>query len=161
MEFNADDVISVAKLWRKPGGLVPSGGSTRVVPTLIPAPGVRIGANTLMSLEAEMRVMKYYKMVNLKSSASFLICDHIIKNFDLEFYDIRKCKKKEVSTPQTSQKLNIARWNETLLDFLSRIVGARNIPLARVVRPARNSDHDAPFEIIDDACCVEDFDYLE
>ena len=105
--------------------------------------------------------MKYYEMINLKLSASLLRCDPIIKNFKIEFDNFKEHKKKEVSTPQTSQKLNIARWNETLLDFLSRIVGARNIPLARVVRPARNSDHDAPFEIIDDACCVEDFDYLE
>ena len=51
-------------------------------------------------------------------------------------------KKKEVSTTQISQKLDVVRCTELLLDFLSMIFGARNMHLAYVASHAPNVDYD-------------------
>ena len=83
-----------------------------------------------MCLEAEMHVMKHYEIVNLKPSESLLTYDPIFKNFKIEFDAIKEHKKKEFSTPQISQNLDVVRWNKEFLDFLLRIVGARNMPLS-------------------------------
>ena len=89
-DFNADDVSTIADDLRKPCDLAPLGGGTRILPTLVSALVVRIGANTLMRLEAAVHIMKYYEMVNLKPSSSLLRYDHIIKNFKLEFDAIKE-----------------------------------------------------------------------
>ena len=52
VEFNSEDVKSIAKALRKPGGLVPSGTASRA--TMKSAPGVRIGARALIRLETSM-----------------------------------------------------------------------------------------------------------
>ena len=52
IEFNSEDVMSIAKSLRKPGGLVPSGTTSRA--TMTSAPGVRIGARALIRLETSM-----------------------------------------------------------------------------------------------------------
>ena len=43
VEFNSDDVNSIAKDLREPGALVPPGRGTRIAPALVSAPGVRMG----------------------------------------------------------------------------------------------------------------------
>ena len=73
--------------------------------------------------------MKYDEMENLKLLASLLRCDPIIKSFKLEFDAIKERKKKEVSTPQISHKLEIVRWTKAFLDFLSRIVRVNELCL--------------------------------
>ena len=57
---------SVSESLRKIGGLVPASGGARAAPSLMSVPGVRIGANILIRLEVAMRIMKHYRMVNLK-----------------------------------------------------------------------------------------------
>ena len=109
VEFNANYVRSIAKELRKPSGLVASGSSDRIAPTLVSDPRVRIGVNTLMSLEKATHIMKYNEMINLKTSESLLRHDPIIKNFKLEFDAIEEHKKMEVSKPQISQKLDVVR----------------------------------------------------
>ena len=89
---------------------------------------------TLARLEEVTCFVKYYKIVNLKPLASFLVCDPIIKKFKLEFDAIKKRKPKYFSMLQMSHKLDVAR-TEAFLDSLSRIVAAKNITLAHVVRP--------------------------
>ena len=59
-QFNSDDVRNTAEDLRKPVGLLPSGGSDRVVPTLASVPGARIEENALTCLEVSMHVVKYY-----------------------------------------------------------------------------------------------------
>ena len=87
-----------------------------------------------MSLEEAIHIMKCYETVNLKPSETLLMCDLIINNFKFEFDAIKEHKKKEVSTPQTGQKLDIVHCTEAFFDFLSRMFGVRNISLACVVR---------------------------
>lgn len=108
-----------------------------------------------------MRIMNYYEMVNHKHAVSHLRHNPVIKNFNIELYAIKECKKKEVATPHIIQKLDIVRWNESFLDFLSRIVGDTNIPLACVVRTIDNEDYDAPFDLRNENCCAEDAGSLE
>ena len=49
---NEKDVKSIAEALRKPGGLFPSGTTSRA--SMLSAPGVRIGARALIRLEASM-----------------------------------------------------------------------------------------------------------
>ena len=51
LDFNADNVRSMAEVLRKSGGLVPSGGVARIVPALVSAIGVHIEAKSLTRLE--------------------------------------------------------------------------------------------------------------
>ena len=102
-----------------------------------------------------MNIMNYYEIVNHKPAESQLRNNTVVNNFKLKFYDIKECKKKEVTTPQVSQKLYIVCWTEVFLDLLSRILGARNIPLAFVVRTIGNEDYEALFDMMNDACYAE------
>ena len=69
------------------------------------APGVRIGANVLIRLEGAIHIMKCYEMVNHRHSKSHLRYCPVIKNFKID-NAIKEQKKKEVTTLQTSQKLD-------------------------------------------------------
>ena len=108
-----------------------------------------------------MQIIKHYAIVNHKPTASQLRYDPVIKNFNLEFDSLKDRKKKEVSTPQIGQKLDVARWTETFHSLLSRIVGARNVPLAYVVHDTDILDYTAPFVTMVDACYTEDAGFLE
>ena len=120
---------SITEALRKPGSLVAQGGGARTAPMLVSAPKIRIKENAFERLEAAMHAMKNYEMLNLKPSVMLLRHDHVIKNFKFEFDTIKEHKKKEVATPQIIQKLDIVRWSEAFLDFLSRIIGSRNMCL--------------------------------
>ena len=102
-----------------------------------------------------MHIIKYYEILNHKPTASYLRYNPVVKNFKLECDAIKEHKKKEVKTPQISQKLDIILWTEAFLDFLSRIVGSRNIHLACVVQTIDILDYDTPFELMNDTCCTE------
>ena len=106
-------------------------------------------------------MMKCYETVNHKLTSDQLRCDPVIKIFKLEFDALKDLKKKDVPTPLTSQKLGVVRWTETFLDFLSRIVGARNAPFSRIVRTVDVADFTKPFALMEDACHVEDDGSLE
>ena len=95
-------------------------------------------------------------MANLKPSSSVLRYDYIVKNFKLELDAIKERKKKEVSTQQISQRLDVTRWTEAFLDFLSRIIEAKNINMSYVVSSIDTIDHDSAFELTSDTCCTED-----
>ena len=81
LEFNSEDVNIIAKALRKPGGLVPSGGSSRA--SMISSPGVRIEVRALIRIEASMQIMRCYEIVNHKHVASQLRYDPLIKNFKI------------------------------------------------------------------------------
>ena len=100
-------------------------------------------------------------MVNHEIAASHLRHDSVFKNFKLEFDAIKERKKKEVTTPQISQKLDIVCLNEAFINFLSRIVGARKIPLDLFVRTIDNANHEESIDLIIDTFCVEDAGSLE
>ena len=77
-----------------------------------------------------MHIMRHYEIINHKHKASQWRYNPVIKNFKLEFDTLKDRKKKEVSTPQISPKLDVVRWMEIFLDFLPRILGARNVPFS-------------------------------
>ena len=81
VEFNAEDVNSVAEALGKSGGLVPSSSSARS--SLVLAPRVHIGAKALNHLELVMHVMNYYEITNDKPAASHIRHDPVVKNFKL------------------------------------------------------------------------------
>ena len=60
-----------------------------------------------------------------------------------------------------TQNLDVLSWTETLYDFLSRILGTRNIPLSCIVRAADALDCSVPFVLMEDTCCAEDVGSLE
>ena len=120
VEFNDDDVSTMSKVLRKPGGLVSSCSSCVTSPALASAPGMHIRAKALTLLDDTMNGMKYYEMINLKPTEILLRYDPTIKNFKLEFDGIKDFNKKEVSTLQINQKLDDVCWIEAFLDFLSR-----------------------------------------
>ena len=65
--YNSEDLKGIVEALREPGGLVPSSGNARA--SIIPAPGVWIGARALIRLEAAMEMMKHYETVNHEPTA--------------------------------------------------------------------------------------------
>ena len=125
VEFNTDDINTIAEALSKPEGYVLSGSGARTAPALSSAPDVHIGTKELMLLEVSMQIIKFYEMLNLKITASVLRYALIIKNFTLEFDLIKENEKKEVSTPHVSQKIDSMRWTEAFMCLLSMIVRAK------------------------------------
>ena len=127
---------------RKPGGLVPSCSGARAA--FASDPRAHIRAKAILRLEVVMYIIKCYDMVNYKAIEIHLCHYLLVKNFKLEFDFIKEHRKREVSTPQISQKIDDVRWAKVFIDFLSRISGVRNILLACDVRPTHNSQNFTP-----------------
>ena len=131
VEFNSEDVKSIAEALRKPGGLMLSGGTYDA--SIASAHVVRIGSRSLTSLEESMQIVRCYEIVNHKPTASQLRYDPVVKNFKFEFDDLKDRKKKKVSTPKISLKLDVVHCTEIFIDLRSMSVGDVNASLAHVV----------------------------
>ena len=107
IEFNSDDAKGIVEALRKHRGSLPSSANARA--SMIPDHGVRIGTRALIRLKSAMEMMKYYETVSHKPASDQLRHNPLIRIFKLEFDVLKDRKKKDVSTPLTSQKLDMVR----------------------------------------------------
>ena len=69
-------------------------------------------------------------------------------------------RRKKFQPRKSVTILDVVRWTKKILDFLSRIPGPMNEPLACIARATDIVDYAAPFMLTNQAFYAEDAGYL-
>jgi hypothetical protein len=157
VEFSLADVKTMVANLRRPGGSEPDGDAGGTVPTF----PFKFGAKAMLRLQNACDVAKCYETLRCDMSADMLVCDPAIKNFKLEHDALIERKKQTVVTPRMSSNLNVVKWTESFLDFLSRLVGVRNMPLTYVVRETVEVDIGTEVILLNGCCYTEESGSIE
>ena len=106
----------------QPGG-PPAGAEVPIQPFVF-------GAKSYMRLVVASDMVRYYDTVGRTLSAGNMQWTPIGRNFKEQWKALQDRKEEDQpETPKVTKALPIMKWTESFQDFLSRIVGGRNIPL--------------------------------
>lgn len=104
------------------------------LPTIQQPPFV-FGAISYNRLKVSAELVRYYQTVDRALSAANMQWNPIGRAFDQHWKALETRKKEDdPETPKITRGLNIVKWSEAFHDFLHRVIGARTIPLAYVIR---------------------------
>jgi hypothetical protein len=104
---------------------IPGGGGAPLV----------FGAKSQQRLLAATDLVKYYNTVGRPLTAANLQWDRTMRNFKEQYKTLQDKKEADPpDVPTITKALPIIKWTESMLDYLHRVIGARMIPLAYVVR---------------------------
>jgi hypothetical protein len=138
-DFDETTLKQIADNLRRPGGRVPdpNAGEEGGPPegATIPTPPFVFGAKSQKRLGVACEIVRYYKTVGRTISAGNMKWDPILKSFK-DQWDALVARKKsdDPDVPTITKELPVIRWCEAFRDYLHRVVGARTIPLAYVIR---------------------------
>ena len=130
---------------RRPGGMVPDPAPNAQAGAMVPAQPFVFGAKSQLRLKGAMYLVKFYQTVGRPLTPANIMWDPIIKTFMEHWNELKDRKDAETpSVPKITKTLVIVKWTEAFNDFLHRVVGARHIPLAYVIRPTEDVPIAAP-----------------
>ena len=102
--------------------------------TIRQAPFV-LGAKSLKRLKVAANAVRYYESTNRALSATNMHYINVLQTFALEYESLIQRKKEDKpDVPKITKKTSVPKWSESFNDFLHRIIGVRNAPLAYLVR---------------------------
>ena len=144
-EFKATDLKQISENLRRPSGRIPDPTPGAPPGATIPQPPFVFGAKSLNRLTAAADLVRYYQTVARTLTPANMKWEPVVKHF-MNHWDALTERKKEDNpeTPKISRTLPIINWTEAFYDFLHRVIGARTIPLAYVVRQEVNVPNAAP-----------------
>ena len=111
---------------RRPGGREPGGEASRTIPT---SP-LKFGAKETLRLQNACGIMKHYEILRCGVSTGVLTHDPVAKNFKLEHSALVERKSLTIVVPRASSNSSVVKLTESFHDLLSKLVGARSMPLA-------------------------------
>ena len=79
-------------------------------------------------------LITYYQTVGRDLTASNIQWNQVMSNFEIQWKALKERKDDDPEVPKIIKALPIIKWTEAFQDFLNRVVGARMIPLAYVIR---------------------------
>ena len=132
MDVNKDAFSDIASNLRKPGGTMPDPND----PTLrVPQTPFIILAMSLQKLQVASIAASYYKTIGRELTYMNMHYSNVLKDFHLQWKALEERRKEDdPKVPIVSKGLAITKWTDTFNDFCWKVVGARNIPLAYVIR---------------------------
>ena len=134
-EFDEETFKQLVENLRKPGGTVQDPNPNAAAGAVIPTPAFIIGAKSQTRLKAAICIAKYYETVSRDLTPDNMQWNPVIKNFMVHWKALENRKKEDVpEVPKISKTLPVMKWAEAFPDFLQRVIGARMIPLAYVIR---------------------------
>jgi hypothetical protein len=135
LDFYKGTLTQVANNLRRPGGRIGNPDPNAPPEAKIAKPPFVFGAKAQQRLLVACDMVRYYKMIARKLSASNMRWEPVIKNFTHQWRALKD--RKDGETPKVSKiskTLSIIKWTEAFTDFLHRKIGVRMVPLAYVVR---------------------------
>jgi hypothetical protein len=94
-----------------------------------------LGAKSLKRLKVAAKAVRYYTAIGRELSAGNMHYTNVLKNFDMQWNALVQRNDDDApSTPKITRSLKVPRWSESFRDFLHRVNGVRNAPLAYVIR---------------------------
>ena len=135
-EFEDDDFDTIMMNLRKPTGTRPDPTHTgRGAARLIPVLPFVFGAKSLKRIKIASLAVRYYNATNREIDATNMHYTNYLKSFHAQWQSLlKKGKDDEPDTPCITRSLPIMKWTESFTDFLSQVIGHRDIPLAYLVR---------------------------
>lgn len=149
-DFDKDSMKQVAENLRNPGGRIPNPDPGAAPGSTIPRPLFVFGAKSQKRLLEACDLIRFYDTIGRPLTAGNIRYIPVIKNFTQQ-WKVLKDRKEDDSpeVPKVSKALPIIKWSEAFMDYLSRKVGLRCIPLSYVVRETEAVPAIAPVLALD------------
>ena len=131
-EFGMDDFKTMVDSFRNPP-LIPDPNNATLQIRQTP---FQLGARSLKRLRVAAEAIRYYQATSRSISASNMQWTTVLQNFSDQWKSILDRKSDNTpDVPKITRNFKVPRWSEAFADFLHRIIGVRNAPLAYVIRP--------------------------
>ena len=98
-------------------------------------PAFTYGAKSQKRLTVACDLVRFYQTVGRDLTAANIQWNQVMSNFEIQWKALKDRKDEDdPDVPKITKALPIIKWTEAFQDFLHRVIGARMIPLAYVVR---------------------------
>ena len=98
-------------------------------------PAFTYGAKSQKRLTVACDLVRYYQTVGRDLTAVNIQWNQVMSNFEIQWKALKDRKDEDdPDVPKITKALPIIKWTEAFQDFLHRVIGARMIPLAYVIR---------------------------
>ena len=139
-DFDKDTLKQLAENLGKPGGQVPNAAGQ-----MVPTPVFVFGVKSQKRLGVACNIVKFYNTVGRPLTAANMMWSNVLKNFDIQWQALMAKKEEDrPDVPKITKSLPVIKWVPAFDDFLHRVIGVRNIPLAYVTRTEANVPGIAP-----------------
>ena len=134
-DFEKDSFQQLEGNLRKPGGRIADPGPNAPEGARIPTPAFTYGAKSQKRLTVACDLIRYYQTVGRDLTAANIQWNQVMSNFEIQWKALKERKDEDdPDVPKITKALPIIKWTEAFQDFLNRVIGARMIPLAYVIR---------------------------
>ena len=137
-EFDDDDFDTIMSNLRKPTGMVPNpmaGAGANGIPAMVPQPPFVFGAKSLKRIKIAANAVRYYNTIGRPITNANMHFTNVLKGFNEQWQSlVRKGSDADPDTPCITRSLPIMKWTESFTDFLSQVIGHREIPLSYLIR---------------------------
>ena len=134
-DFEKQSLQQLADNLRKPGGRIPDPNPNAAPGATIPMPAFTYGAKSQKRLTVACDLVRFYQTVGRDFTTANIQWNQVMSNFEIQWKALKDRKDEDdPDVPKITKALPIIKWTEALQDFLNRVIGARMIPLAYVIR---------------------------
>ena len=134
-DFEIDSLQQLADNLRKPGARIRDPDPNAPAGATIPMPAFTYGAKSQKRLTVACDLIRFYQTVGRDLTVANIQCNQVMSNFEIQWKALKDRKDEDdPDVPKTTKALPIIKWTEAFQDFLNRVIGARMIPLAYVIR---------------------------
>jgi hypothetical protein len=134
--LDSDAITKLAKLLDKPNGRIQNPDANAAIGDMIPTPSYELSLVSWVRLEQAAELVRYYVICGRALTAANMQWEPIIKTNHLYWKSVAKHQKDAPPVlPKITKALPIMAWQESFDMHLSRMMGARDVPLSYVIRP--------------------------
>ena len=133
-DFEKQSLQQLADNLRKPGGRV-ADPDPKFLGATIPTPAFTYGARSQKRLTVACDPVRFYQTVGRDLTAANIQWNQVMSNFEIRWKALKYRKDEDdPDVPKITKALPIIKWTEAFEGLLDRVIGARMIPLAYVIR---------------------------
>ena len=134
-DFEKQELQQLADNLRKPGGRIPDPNPNAAAGGTILTPAFTYGAKSQKRLTVACDLVRFYQTVGRDLTAANIQWNQVMSNFEIQWKALKNRKDEDdPDVPTITKALPIIKWTEAFQDFVHRVIGARMIPLAYVIR---------------------------
>jgi hypothetical protein len=135
-EFDKETIEQIAANLRRPAGRIADPNPGAAEGATIATPPFKFGAKSQQRSTTATKLVRYYDTIGRNTTAGNLQWTPVMKNFSEQWQSLQDKKGgDEPEVPKITKALPIIKWTEAYTDYTHRVIGARTIPLAYVIRP--------------------------
>ena len=134
-DFENQELQQLADNLRKLGGRISDPNPNAAAGATIPTQAFTYGAISQKRLTVACDLVRFYQTVGRDLTAANIHWNQVMSNFEIQWKALKDRKDEDdPDVPTITKALPIMKWTEAFQDFLHRVIGARMIPLAYIIR---------------------------